>query len=215
MPVEEIARRGRDTLAFGTMKPVGLTDPHTGRRPWAVVQLRQENAEGTVWGLVGFQTQLRQSEQDRVFRMIPGLEHAEFVRYGAVHRNTYIDSPNVLTPRLGDAYPKLEQWALFFAGQLTGVEGYMESAASGIMAGINAARVALGEEPVAPPKETVIGALLDYIANCPIKDFQPMNSNFGILPEISEKHNKKLRKELKIERARKAMEGFVGLLGRE
>lgn len=212
MPVEEIARRGRNTLAYGTMKPVGLSDPSTGRRPYAVVQLRQEDTEGTIYGLVGFQTQLRPSEQDRVFRMIPGLEHAEFVRYGAVHRNTYIDSPNLLTSGLHTQSDK----RLFFAGQLTGVEGYMESAASGIIAGINAAKIALGKEPIAPPKETIIGALLDYIANCPIKDFQPMNSNFGILPEITEKHNKKMRKELKIERARKAMDGFIhSLEGRD
>jgi methylenetetrahydrofolate--tRNA-(uracil-5-)-methyltransferase len=205
LPVEVIAKRGKDTLAYGTMKPVGLTDPHTGRRPHAVVQLRQENAEGTVYGLVGFQTQLRQGEQDRVFRMIPGLEHAEFVRYGAVHRNTYIDSPNLLTAALHTKADK----GLFFAGQVVGVEGYMESAASGIIAGINAARVALGQGPVVPPKETVIGALLDYIANCPIDDFQPMNSNFGILPPILEKHPKKMRKELKVARAQAAMREFV------
>lgn len=243
MPAEEIARRGRNTLAYGTMKPVGLTDPHTGRRPHAVVQLRQENTEGSVYGLVGFQTQLRPSEQDRVFRMIPGLEHAEFVRYGAVHRNTYIDSPNLLTPALhlkpcvsgferSAEHPELvegsgvsgfersgnpetgerggnPETSLFFAGQLTGVEGYMESAASGILAGINAARVALGEEPVVPPQETILGALVDYVANCPIDDFQPMNSNFGILPELTEKHHKRDRKELKIARARTAMEEFV------
>lgn len=221
MPVEEIARRGRDTLAYGTMKPVGLSDPRTGQRPHAVVQLRQENAEGSVYGLVGFQTQLRQSEQDRVFRMIPGLEQAEFARYGAVHRNTYIDSPNLLTPALHVKTPPLSppnkggEKGLFFAGQLTGVEGYMESAASGIIAGINAARVALGEEPLVVPKETVIGALLDYVANCPIKDFQPMNSNFGILPELTEKHHKRDRKELKIAKARAAMEEFVAALRRE
>lgn len=224
MPVEEIARRGRDTLAYGTMKPVGLSDPRTGRRPHAVVQLRQENVEGSVYGLVGFQTQLRQSEQDRVFRMIPGLEHAEFVRYGAVHRNTYIDSPNLLTPALHmKSAPRVSgfersgnpETGLFFAGQLTGVEGYMESAASGILAGLNAARVALGEEPVAPPKETVLGALVDYVANCPIKDFQPMNSNFGILPELTEKHHKRDRKELKIAKARAAMEEFVAGLRRQ
>jgi methylenetetrahydrofolate--tRNA-(uracil-5-)-methyltransferase len=232
LPVEVIARRGRDTLAYGTMKPVGLTDPrpppvsppgrggYRGGRPYAVVQLRQENAEGSVYGLVGFQTQLRPSEQDRVFRMIPGLERAEFVRYGAVHRNTYIDSPNVLTPALllrpdvsGSERSANPETPLFFAGQLIGVEGYMESAASGIIAGINAARAALGQEPVVPPKETIIGALCDYVANCPIKDFQPMNSNFGILPEIDEKHPKKMRKELKIERARKAMKQFVRSLG--
>ena len=234
LPVEVIARRGRDTLAYGAMKPVGLTDSRTGKRPYAVVQLRQENAEGSVYGLVGFQTQLRPSEQDRVFRMIPGLENAEFVRYGSVHRNTYIDSPNLLTPalrmkpdvaaglcagpraarrpRATDRDERAAMNGLFFAGQLVGVEGYMESAASGIIAGINAARVALGEEPVVPPKETIIGALLDYVANCPIKDFQPMNSNFGLLPEIAEKHHKRDRKELKIERARKAMGEFARIV---
>ncbi|MEN6357201.1 MAG: methylenetetrahydrofolate--tRNA-(uracil(54)-C(5))-methyltransferase (FADH(2)-oxidizing) TrmFO [Armatimonadota bacterium] len=208
LPVEVIAKRGRDTLAYGTIKPVGLTDPHTGRRPHAVVQLRQENAEGTVYGLVGFQTQLRQGEQDRVFRMIPGLEHAEFVRYGAVHRNTYIGSPNLLTAAL---HTKVDM-GLFFAGQVVGVEGYMESAASGIVAGINAARVALGQSPVIPPKETVIGALLDHVANCPIDDFEPMNSNFGILPPILEKHPKKMRKEMKVARAQQAMREFVSRL---
>ena len=149
--------------------------------------------------------------------MIPGLEHAEFVRYGAVHRNTYIDSPNVLTPALlsgpDSPNPARTREALFFAGQLTGVEGYMESAASGIIAGINAARVALGEEPVVPPKETVIGALLDYVANCPIKDFQPMNSNFGLLPEITESTTRSCARSSR-SRARKAMEGFVRALGR-
>ena len=205
LPVEVIARRGRDSLAYGAMKPVGLRDPSTRRRPHAVVQLRQENADASVYGLVGFQTQLRPSEQDRVFRMIPGLEKAEFVRYGAVHRNTYIDSPNLLTPALHSRVDK----GLYLAGQLVGVEGYVESAASGIIAGINAARVALGKEPVFPSKETMIGALLDHVANCPIKDFQPMNSNFGILPPISEPHPKKMNKQLKAERARRAMEEFV------
>jgi methylenetetrahydrofolate--tRNA-(uracil-5-)-methyltransferase len=229
LPVEVIAGRGRDTLAHGAMKPVGLTDPHTGKRPYAVVQLRQENAEGSVWGLVGFQTQLKQSEQARVFRMIPGLENARFVRYGSVHRNTYIDSPRVLTaalhtkldtaavsgfppssnPETTERSPNPESTGLFFAGQIVGVEGYMESAASGIMAGINAARVALGEPVVVPPRETMIGALLDYIANCHDSNFQPMNSNFGILPEVAERHHKRDRKGLKIERARKAMDGFA------
>lgn len=205
LPVEVIAKRGRDTLAYGTMKPVGLTDPHTGRRPHAVVQLRQENAEGTIYGLVGFQTQLRPSEQDSVFKKIPGLEHSEFVRYGAVHRNTYIDSPNLLEPSLNTRDDK----GLFFAGQLVGVEGYMESASAGIVAGINAARAAIGAEPFILPIETITGALLNYVSNCPIDDFQPMNSNFGILPEIREKHNKKLRKELKVQRARDAMDEFI------
>jgi len=201
LPVEVVARRGRDTLAYGTMKPVGLVDPRTLKRPYAVVQLRQENARGTIYGLVGFQTQLKPSEQDRVFRMIPGLERVEFVRYGAVHRNTYIDSPNLLKPAL---HTKLDM-GLFFAGQIVGVEGYMESAAAGIVAGINAARVALGEPPIVLPNVTITGALLDYVANAPIDDFQPMNSNFGLLPEIAEKHNKNIRKELKVERARKAL----------
>lgn len=209
LPIEEIAKRGRNSPAYGTMKPVGLTDPHTGRRPWAVVQLRQENVEGSVWGLVGFQTQLRPSEQDRVFRMIPGLKRAEFVRYGALHRNTYIDSPNLLSSSLSLKSDIDENQGLFFAGQLIGVEGYMESAASGIVAGINAAGKALGEELITPPKETMIGALLDYIANCPVEDFQPMNSNFGILPEIAEKHPKKIRKQLKADRATTAMQAFV------
>ena len=205
LPVEVMARRGKDTLAYGMMKPVGLTDPKTGARPYAVVQLRQENTEGTLYGLVGFQTQLRSSEQDRVFRMIPGLENAEFVRYGAVHRNTYIDSPKLLTPSL---HTRLDK-GLFFAGQLVGVEGYMESAASGIIAGINAARAAFGEESVTLPKETVIGALLDYVANCPTDDFQPMNSNFGILPPIPGKQPKARRKEIRAQMARDAMEQFV------
>jgi methylenetetrahydrofolate--tRNA-(uracil-5-)-methyltransferase len=210
LPIEEIARRGRNTPAYGTMKPVGLTDPRTSRRPYAVVQLRQENSEGSVYGMVGFQTQLRQSEQSRVFRMIPGLQRAEFVRYGAVHRNTYIDSPNLLRPSL---YLKAdEDSALLFAGQITGVEGYMESAATGIIAGINAARIMQGLQVVTLPPQTMIGSLLDYIANCPIGDFQPMNSNFGILPEIAEKHPKKMRKQLKADRAQKAMDEFVGSL---
>ncbi len=239
LPVEVVAKRGRNSLAYGTMKPVGLTDPRTGRRPYAVVQLRQENADASVYGLVGFQTQLRPSEQDRVFRMIAGLEHAEFVRCGQVHRNTYIDSPELLTSALhinpsayasegsvrrrrgagtgdvrrGKKPPDAHCRGLFFAGQLIGVEGYVESAASGIIAGINAARVALGEEPVVPPKETMIGALLDYVANCPIADFQPTNSNFGILPPIQEPHPKRMNKQLKAERARREIEAFTQGLG--
>jgi methylenetetrahydrofolate--tRNA-(uracil-5-)-methyltransferase len=205
LPAEVMASRGRETLSHGMMKPVGLSDPRTGRRPHAVVQLRQENSDGTVFGLVGFQTQLKPSEQDRVFRLIPGLENAVFVRYGAVHRNTYIESPNLLTPAL---HTKTDS-GLFFAGQMIGVEGYMESAASGIMAGINAARVALGQEAITLPKETFMGALFDYVAHCPIKDFQPMNSNFGILPPLAEPHHKRQRKELMIERARQAVREFT------
>ncbi|MGQ9454718.1 MAG: methylenetetrahydrofolate--tRNA-(uracil(54)-C(5))-methyltransferase (FADH(2)-oxidizing) TrmFO [Armatimonadota bacterium] len=210
LPVEVVARRGRYALAYGTMKPVGLVDPRTGRRPFAVVQLRQENADASVYGLVGFQTQLRFSEQRRVFRMIPGLENAVFVRYGQVHRNTYIDSPRLLTQALHTRHDQ----ALFFAGQLVGVEGYMESAASGIIAGLNAARVAMGRGPVAPPETSMIGALLDYVANCPLENFQPMNSNFGILPPLDEPHPRKLTRELKIERARRTFDEFVEWLRR-
>ncbi|MGC8861931.1 MAG: methylenetetrahydrofolate--tRNA-(uracil(54)-C(5))-methyltransferase (FADH(2)-oxidizing) TrmFO [Armatimonadota bacterium] len=208
LPVEVVARRGRNALAYGTMKPVGLRDPRTGKRPYAVVQLRQENAEASVYGLVGFQTQLRPSEQERVFRMIPGLQNARFVRYGQVHRNTYIDSPNVLTPALHTLVDK----GLYFAGQLVGVEGYVESAATGILAGINAARVALGEEPVVAPTQTMIGALADYVANCPVSHFQPMNSNFGILPPLEGCHPKKISKQLNIDRARTHMDAFVRTL---
>ncbi len=208
LPIEVIARRGRYALAYGPMKPVGLVDPRTGRRPFAVVQLRQENADATVYGLVGFQTQLKIAEQQRVFRMIPGLERAIFVRYGQVHRNTYLESPKVVTCALHTKTDK----ALFFAGQLVGVEGYMESAASGIVAGINAARVAQGQPPLVLPKETLLGALLDYVANCSLKDFQPMNSNFGILPPIPQPHPKKLNKTIKIDRARRALENFLANL---
>lgn len=205
LPVEVIAARGRDTLAHGAMKPVGLADPRDGRRPYAVVQLRQENAEGSVYGLVGFQTQLKQSEQARVFRLIPGLERARFVRYGSVHRNTYIDSPRVLTTALN---ARLDS-ELFFAGQIVGVEGYVESAGSGIVAGINAANAVQSREALTLPRETMLGALLDYVANCPCETFQPMNSNFGILPELAQPHHKRDRKRLKIERARAAMREFV------
>ena len=198
MPVEEIAARGRQTLAFGPLKPVGLDDPRTtppnpplakggirGGGPYAVVQLRQENREATLWGLVGFQTRLKWPEQERVFRMIPGLQDAEFVRYGVMHRNTYIESPQLLLPtmrmRPNTQHPTPN--TLFFAGQITGVEGYVESAAMGIVAGINAARLIKGQEPVVFPRETMIGALADYISSPQTTDFQPMNANFGILPK--------------------------------
>ncbi len=205
LPIEVMASRGRETLSHGTMKPVGLTDPVTGRRPHAVIQLRQENAEGTVWGLVGFQTQLKQGEQERVFRMIPGLENARFVRLGSCHRNTYIDSPTVLDPTLECRLKP----GLFFAGQLVGVEGYMESAASGIISGINAARLLQGLSLVTPPRETVIGSLLSYISSPPVRTFQPMNSNFGILPEPQGATKKKDRATIRLESARAAIEGFV------
>ncbi|WP_418790259.1 methylenetetrahydrofolate--tRNA-(uracil(54)-C(5))-methyltransferase (FADH(2)-oxidizing) TrmFO [Phosphitispora sp. TUW77] len=190
MPVEELASRGCRTLLFGPMKPVGLTDPRTGNIPYAVVQLRQDNIEGTLYNIVGFQTHLKWGEQNRVFRMIPGLENAEFVRYGVMHRNTFINSPELLNRTL--QFKKDEN--LFFAGQITGVEGYVESAAMGLVAGINAARVAAGELPVIFPEETAHGALCKYITTPVTKKFQPMNINFGILPQLGEKiRNKQLR----------------------
>ncbi len=180
MPVEALAARGPRTLAFGPMRPVGLTDPRTERRPHAVVQLRQENRQGTLWGLVGFQTRLKWSEQRRVFRLIPGLESAEFVRYGVMHRNTYVNSPLVLTPAL----QMRAHAGVFLGGQLTGVEGYVESAGMGILAGINAARWALGLDAVVPPAETVLGSLCRHIAEADPRAFSPMNANHGLLPPI-------------------------------
>ncbi len=182
MPIEILAKRGADSIRFGPMKPVGLRDPRTGHRPWAVLQLRAENAEGTLYNLVGFQTNLKFAEQKRVFSMIPALKEAEFVRYGVMHRNTFLDSPRLLTSdmRLQSA-PHL-----FFAGQMTGVEGYMESAASGIMAGINAARFLRSEEPFVLPRETMIGALMHHVVDTTVSDFQPMGANFGILPPLDE-----------------------------
>lgn len=182
MPVEILAGRGLDTLRFGPMKPVGLKDPRTGHRPWAVLQLRTENREKTLYNLVGFQTNLKFPEQKRVFGMIPALRNAEYVRYGVMHRNTFLDSPKLL----GADYAMKDEPELFFAGQMTGVEGYMESAGSGLLAGINAAKRCIGEEPLILPKETMLGALADYIAHCESKDFQPMGANLGILPPLDE-----------------------------
>lgn len=176
MPVEFIARSGLDSLRYGPLRPVGLIDPRSGRRPWAVLQLRQENQEGTLWGMVGFQTRIRWPEQQRIFRMIPGLERAEFVRYGVMHRNTFINSPRALNSTLQSR--RCPQ--LFFAGQLCGVEGYMESAASGIVAGINALRYCRGQELLTPPPQSMLGALLKYIS-AENRHFQPMNANFGLL----------------------------------
>lgn len=207
LPVEEIASRGKQTLTFGPMKPVGLDDPRTGRWPFAVVQLRQENAEGTLWGLVGFQTRLRWGEQERVFRMIPGLENAEFARFGVMHRNTYIESPKLLRPTL----QMRDRPNILFAGQITGVEGYVESAAMGILAGINAARLLKGEEPVNLPKESMIGCLADYISSPETANFQPMNANFGILPKPEERiRNKKERQAHQVETALSAIRLFLG-----
>ena len=180
MPVEVLASRGKETLLYGPLKPVGLTDPRTGKRPHGVVQLRQDNAEGTLYNLVGFQTNLKWGEQKRVFSLIPGLEEAEFVRFGVMHRNTYINSPVLLKPTLQFK----QQENLFFAGQMTGVEGYVESAASGLVAGINAARLLKGEELLEWPRETAHGSLLHYITSTPTGNFQPMNVTFGLFPEL-------------------------------
>lgn len=180
MPVEVMAQRGADTLRFGPLKPVGLRDPRTGHRPWAVVQLRTENLDGTLYNMVGFQTNLKFPEQKRVFGLIPGLENAEFMRYGVMHRNTFMNSPKLLN---GDFSLRSDP-NIFFAGQITGVEGYMESASSGLMAGINAVHRFKGEETVVLPETTMIGALSHYISESPAKDFQPMGANFGVLPSI-------------------------------
>lgn len=180
MPVEVLAKRGRDAIRFGPLKPVGLRDPRTGHRPWAVVQLRKENSKGTLYNLVGFQTNLKFSEQKRVFSMIPGLENADFMRYGVMHRNTFIDSPRILKRNLS----LKKNGNIFVAGQLSGVEGYMESAASGIVAGINAANMLLGNEPLVLPEISMIGALLNYICDETVKKFQPMGANFGVLPSL-------------------------------
>ena len=180
MPIEVLAKRGKDSIRFGPMKPVGLRDPKTGHRPWAAVQLRRENASATLFNLVGFQTNLKFGEQKRVFSMIPGLENAEFVRYGVMHRNSFIRSPRLLTRALS----LQTNGRVFFAGQLSGVEGYMESASSGMIAGINAANLAQGKEPLVLPPFTMIGALLRYITDPTVTDFQPMGANFGILPPL-------------------------------
>ena len=180
MPVEEMAKRGRDTLRFGPMKPIGLRDPRSGTRPWAVVQLRMEDAAGQMWNIVGFQTRMRTGEQQRVFRMIPALEHAEFLRFGSIHRNSYINAPAALTPWLSlrDATSTL------FAGQLTGVEGYTESTATGLLAAINLARIVSGDEPVLPPPTTMLGALYRYLRDAEPRHFQPMNANFGLVDDL-------------------------------
>ena len=180
LPVESIAERGVDSLAFGPMRPVGLKNPRTGKRPYAVVQLRQDNLAGNLYNLVGFQTNLKYPEQRRVFRMIPGLENAEFVRHGQMHRNTFIASPRLLRPTL----QHMTREDLFFAGQITGVEGYMGNIATGLLAGINAARWHYHEEPVTLPQTTMLGALCHYVTHADLKDFQPMKANFGILPPL-------------------------------
>jgi methylenetetrahydrofolate--tRNA-(uracil-5-)-methyltransferase len=216
MPIEEMADRGKETLAFGPMRAVGLIDPRTGKRPYAVVQLRQENREQTLYNLVGFQTKMTYAEQRRVFAMIPGLAEAEFVRLGSLHRNTFINAPQHLLPTL--------QWRqrtkLFFAGQMTGVEGYIESAATGMLAGINAANLLAGISPVVPPATTALGALLRYITDPERQRFQPMNVNFGLIPPLAARLRGRAKKEMMSRRAladmaawRREIDGGVALTG--
>ncbi|HET8762777.1 MAG TPA: methylenetetrahydrofolate--tRNA-(uracil(54)-C(5))-methyltransferase (FADH(2)-oxidizing) TrmFO [Gemmatimonadales bacterium] len=197
MPVEEMARRGRDTPRFGPMKPVGLTDPATGREAYAVLQLRREDAAGQMWNLVGCQTRLRIPEQRRIFSMIPGLENAEFLRYGSIHRNSYLNSPAAL----GTALSTRDDPALFFAGQLTGVEGYTESLGTGLLAGINLGRVLEGKPPAVPPPTTMLGGLYRYLRDADPAHFQPMNANFGLLDPLPGKVKKDRKRELLAERA--------------
>lgn len=209
LPIEEIARRGRDTLRFGPMKPMGLTDPRTGRRPWAVVQLRQENLRADSFNLVGFQNHLKFGEQARILRMIPGLERAEFLRYGQIHRNTYINAPALLTPTLQlRARPEV-----LFAGQISGVEGYTESIATGLMAGIHAAALAQGEAPRPFPRETALGSLCHYITHADPAHYQPANITFDLLPALDEETRNRLRRDKKARHAevcRRAREAFRG-----
>ena len=205
MPIEVLAKRGEDSIRFGPLKPVGLKDPRTGHRPWAVVQLRKENAKGTLYNLVGFQTNLKFPEQKRVFSMIPGLQNAEFMRYGVMHRNSFINSPKLLSRNLS----LKENENIFFAGQISGVEGYMESAASGIIAGINAAAKILGNKPLILPDYTMIGALLSYICDETVTDFQPMGANFGIIPPMNTKIRDK--KEIYTKLAERSLEWFTNI----
>ena len=204
LPIEVIASRGEETLRFGPMKPVGLKNPKNNQIPYAVVQLRQDNSAATLYNLVGFQTHLLWGEQKKVFGMIPGLENAEFVRFGVMHRNTYINSPKILLP----TFQLKKNPKIFFAGQITGVEGYVESAASGLMAGINAARLAKNLEPIIFPKETCHGALANYITTADEKNFQPMNVTFGLLPPPEVKIKKSDRKNFLSERALKKIIEF-------
>jgi len=200
MPIEVMASRGPQTLLFGPLKPVGLIDPRTNQRPYAVIQLRRDNAAGSLFNMVGFQTHLKWGEQKRVFRMIPGLENAEFVRYGTMHRNTFINSPRLLHPTTQlKKYPYV-----LVAGQISGVEGYVESAASGLIAGINAARLFSKKDPLVPPRTTAIGSLLNYITSADPEEFQPMNITFGLMPPWPEKIRDKKEKNLRL--ARRALE---------
>ncbi|WP_086347622.1 FADH(2)-oxidizing methylenetetrahydrofolate--tRNA-(uracil(54)-C(5))-methyltransferase TrmFO [Candidatus Enterococcus clewellii] len=206
MPIEVMAKRGIKTMLFGPMKPVGLEDPKTGKRPYAVIQLRQDNAAASLYNIVGFQTHLKWGEQKRVFQMIPGLENAEFVRYGVMHRNSFMNSPELLLP----TYQSKQRQDLFFAGQMTGVEGYVESAASGLLAGINAARLAKEEEPIVLPRETAMGSMAYYITHAEGKHFQPMNANFGLFPEMPTRiRDKKERYEAIAQRALAAQKEVI------
>ena len=206
MPVEVMAQRGEDTLRFGPMKPVGLTDPRTGHRPWAVLQLRKENEAGSMYNLVGFQTNLKFLEQKRVFSLIPALHNADYVRYGVMHRNTFICSPRLLKAD----YSLKENNKIFFAGQITGVEGYMESASSGIIAGINACKVLNDEETLVFPKDTMMGALAGYISDPTVEKFQPMGANFGVLPSLENRpRDKQERAAAYSRRALDSLDKFI------
>lgn len=206
MPIEIMMKRGKQTALFGPMKPVGLVNPHTGTLPFAVVQLRQDNAAGTLYNMVGFQTHLKWGEQKRVFSMIPGLENAEFVRYGVMHRNTFINSPKLLEP----TYAFKNRPGLYFAGQMTGVEGYVESAASGLIAGINAAHAALGRGQVVFPEDTTLGSMARYITTADFEHFQPMNANFGLFPKLETRiRQKKEKNEALAHRALESLRLFI------
>jgi methylenetetrahydrofolate--tRNA-(uracil-5-)-methyltransferase len=209
MPIEEMARRGPDTLAFGPMRPVGLIDPRAGGRPFACVQLRQDDAEGRLFNMVGFQTKMTYTEQRRVFRTIPGLERAEFVRLGSLHRNTYVNSPALLLPSLQVIGHK----RLLLAGQIVGVEGYVESAATGLLAGLNAARIVRGEVPLAPPRATALGSLLAYVTQRGRREFQPMNANYGLFPPLSHALRGREKKLALAERALGELERWWARVG--
>ncbi len=206
MPIEQLAKRGAKTLLFGPMKPVGLVDPKKGKEPYAVVQLRQDNQEGTLYNMVGFQTHLKWGDQKRIFRLIPGLETAEFARYGVMHRNTFINSPKLLQPTMQTKV----QSDVLFAGQITGVEGYIESASNGLVAGLNAVRLAQGLDPVTFPTDTAIGALCNYICSANSENFQPMKVNYGLLPSPEKKIKPKaLRNQMLSERALRSIDSFI------
>ena len=206
MPIEIMAKRGDNTIRFGPMKPVGLVDPLTGHRPWAVLQLRKENAAGTLLNLVGFQTNLKFPEQKRVFGLIPALKNAEYVRYGVMHRNSFIDAPRVLTER----FNLKNEPRIFFAGQITGVEGYMESASSGITAGINAARLIKGEKEFVPPADTMLGAFCRYVSDASVKDYQPMGAAIGLLPPPEQRiRDKRERYGFIADRALKSLGEYI------